>query len=122
MRRRIAALSAALVMLALSACGEAAFNGSRVKNEDEYIIECSILNGEDSHTMLLAAGDVLSVEIVSEAGEIDLSIMGRGGENAFRGTELGSCQFEVGILESGEYEISLTGRRARGKVSVRIKK
>lgn len=120
MKKLLCLLSLMLVMLLLAGCGSTAatFSGSRVTNDDQYVLEFSILDRSDTQTMTLSQGDQLDVTIDCGSGDIAVTIQMGDQEPIYRGNQLPSSAFSVGIPKSGEYALTVTGNNAKGKVSI----
>ncbi len=119
MKRKTAALLIAVLLPMLSCgCSWDGFEGRKVKNETEYRLEYSVFTGTDDHVMQLEAGDILKVEIVSQAGGVDLTIGMEGGEPVYRGRQLPDSAFSVRIGVPGEYTIEVSGSAAKGSIQI----
>lgn len=99
-------------------CGYSEFNGSRTGNESQFIMEYKVLNKTDSQLMQLEEGDKVDFEIVSEAGRLDIVVWKEEEDPIYTGTDIPTGPFQITITESGTYNFSVTGRRARGSVSI----
>ena len=53
------------------------FTGERIKNPDSYSLDILRMNGTDSHTLSLNAGDVLQVEFETSKGSLHIKITAR---------------------------------------------
>lgn len=51
-----------LTTVAFSSCADSGFDGSRIKNPDSYTLDIRKMNGKDSHTLELSAGDALQID------------------------------------------------------------
>ena len=97
--KKICCLSSLLCILLLNGCIQPSFNGSRTGNQDQLIMEYSIMNTEDSQLLTLQENDIVDVQIVSDAGK------------------LSSQSFQILIKEDGDYKVTVKGYRAKGSVS-----
>lgn len=118
MRKWLTMLAALMILLTLTGCDQEAFSGSKVKDATEYRLEYSVFTGTDDHVMRLEAGDILKVEIVSEAGGVDLTIGMEGQEPVYRGRQLPDSAFSVRIAVPGEYTIGALGSAAKGSIHI----
>lgn len=65
----------------------------------------------------LESGDILEVVISNESGNVDVSVGIDGAEPVYTGNGLTDFRFSLNILESGIYQITVTGHNACGSVS-----
>lgn len=59
------------------------FTGERIKNPDSYSLDILRMNGTDSHTLSLNAGDVLQVEFETSKGSLLIKITAPDGARSF---------------------------------------
>lgn len=120
-RMTTAVLALWIACMALTGCTPD-FNGSRVKNDTQYLLEYTQFDGTDSHTLSLQEGDELHVGIVSKEGSVSIAIEDEAGEPVYRGTKIAdTCDFDVAIQETGAYTVTVTGETAGGSVSFTVK-
>ena len=114
------AISAILLVMCLlfAGCeGKSTFDGSRTSGETEFRMEYSILDKEESAELKLAEGDQLQVSISHTTGNVDV-IVGRNGEEPiYKGTGQENADFVLTIPQTGAYQVSVRGHRAKGKIS-----
>lgn len=96
------------------------FDGNRVKNPDSYTLEIERMNGDDTHTMRLEAGDALQVQIEIQKGSLHLEIQSPDGSVLYEGNGTEATAFTVDIPESGVYTISVKARQAKGFLHIRL--
>lgn len=96
------------------------FDGNRVKNPDSYTLEIERMNGDDTHTMRLEAGDALQVQFEIQKGSLHLEIQSPDGSVLYEGNGTEATAFTVGIPESGVYTISVEARQAKGFLHIRL--
>ncbi len=114
----LAALCAAIL---LSAARKApVFNGSRVKTADVYTLDIQEMNGTDSHTLTLQAGNVLHIELEPAQGELQLEIRSSG-VCLYSGNGSLCSAFDLTVPQDGEYTVSVAAKQAAGRVDVRRK-
>lgn len=78
------ALLAGLTML-LVIYSRPGFTGERIKNPDSYSMDIRRMNGTDSHTLSLNAGDVLQVEFETSKGSLLIKITAPDGTIIYAG-------------------------------------
>ena len=79
------------------------------------------MNGTDSHTLNLTAGDVLQAEFETEKGSLHMEITAPDGTLLYAGNGEAATAFEIAIPETGLYAIDVEARHAKGKISIRLK-
>lgn len=102
----------------LTSCNQTEFNGDRVANPDSYRLEIEQMNGADTHTMELNAGDTLNIHFETEHGKLHMEIKAPNGTLIYIGNGEEATDFTVNISESGEYSVHVEARNARGKISI----
>ena len=92
-----------LLALALTACGGADFDGSRLGNESELTMEFKTLNREDEQNLTIGEGEHLHAEISVEKGSLSVVIQ---------------KDDEAPVYEDGDLkgDLVLTLRRKRGHI------
>lgn len=115
--KRYGAVLLSLLLVFLAGCEAAQFEGSRIVNEDRFILEYSAFHNIDSELMDLRKGDVLAVEVVSDSGKLSIQIQKDGETPIYQGSNLPTGSFRIEIPESGTYKITVTGDHAQGSVS-----
>lgn len=100
-----------------TACEKNEFNGNKICNDNEFILEYSEFNTTYEHSLSLEEGDVIHCNIEADEGTLDISIEKDDGVSAYRGNDVSSGSFDVRITEAGEYTITVTGDEAVGRVS-----
>ena len=117
-KKAITAILLAMCFL-LSGCGKkSAFDGSRISSETVFRMEYSILDKEESAEMKLTEGDLIQVYISHTAGNVDVIVGENGEEPIYKGTEQENADFVLTVPKTGTYQISVTGHRAKGEVSL----
>lgn len=87
-------------------------------NESQLIMEYKVLNKTESQKLKLAEGDIVYFEVVNQSGSISISLKKEGDEPVFEGKNISTSTFQVGVEESGIYTVSVTGRNAKGSISI----
>lgn len=119
----IFAAAAAVIMLALTLPRIFGLTGSRfTKNvdEDSFTMTFYPLNGSQTETFALNAGDAVEVVFERTSGTLSALIGQPGKEPVYQGNDMASGSFSVIVPDDGAYEITVTGRRAEGSVSFQI--
>ena len=100
------------------------FDGERIGNDSEFILEYEMFNGSDSQDLKLQKGDSLEVAVVNDGGTLNMDIVKKDdGETLYEGENLRTSSFEIKAPEDGIYEVSVEGEKAVGEVTVeRIKR
>lgn len=93
------------------------FQGSKITNANSIELTYTLLDREETSSMLLSAGDTLDVMIQNESGNIDLAIGIEGQEAVYTGNALADETFSLDIPYDGAYNIRVTGHDAAGTVS-----
>ncbi|WP_195985755.1 hypothetical protein [Clostridium sp. D33t1_170424_F3] len=120
MKRAVLFLLLLLLAGSVTACGwiGTRFDGSRLGNEDQLVMDYKVLNQTDTQSLKLEAGDVVDFAIVSEWGQVDLSLQKDGEEAVYEKTNVPTSSFQVAIEDSGTYLLTVTGRHAKGSVHI----
>ena len=105
----------------LTACGQLKFDGTREATADSYQLDIEKMNGTDTHTLKLNAGDVLDVWFQTEYGKLYMEIKAPDGTLICTGNGEETTDFTVNISDSGEYSVCVEAKGARGKICVRRK-
>ena len=99
---------------------QAIFDGNMIKNADAYILEFTKMNQEDSHTLTLDKGDILSVDFAVGSGRVDLSIGMDEEEAIYRANEMDTGVFELTVPKKGDYQITVRARHASGYIKITL--
>lgn len=110
--------AAAAVLIALRAAP--AFQGSLVKNPDEFRLDIRRMNGIDSHVLTLKTSDTLRVHFKTDSGRMKLEILAPDGSSLYSGNSDGTngSDFDLNLPADGDYQINVTGERASGELLV----
>lgn len=98
-------------------CKPQVFDGSSTGNDSQFIVEYSVLNTTKTHEMALEEGATVNVEIENVSGRVDILVTDSAGESIYKGDDASSGEFTIGIPKTDTYEFSVTGNKARGRVS-----
>ena len=89
-----------------------------LKTQDSYALESQQMNGADSHTLDLTAGDVLQVEFAAEKGFLYMEITAPDGTVIYAGNGKETTAFELNLSETGAYTVAVEARHAKGKINI----
>ena len=111
-------MPALLLLAALSACSLVpSFNGSRIGNDSQLLMEYSLFNSTYSQQLTLEAGDMLLGETVCEAGKLSVTLEKEGAHPpVFQQENIPTGTVRIDIEEDGEYTLTVTGENARGSL------
>lgn len=73
MKKMITIFSVIFLSTALTACSPD-FNGSRIGDDSQLIMEYTAFNTTDSQDLVVEAGDIIHTEIVIEDGQLSYKI------------------------------------------------
>lgn len=93
------------------------FEGRKIENANEFIVDYDYLNKTLTHYMTLKKGEVISVEAINIEGDLTLSLDDMRGQNIYKNREVKRERLAVEIPHSGKYVISVVGSSANGSVS-----
>lgn len=102
----------------LNGCGQKGFDGTRVANPDSYRLDMEQMNGTDTHTMKLDAGDLLEIHFETGQGKLHMEIKSPDGILVYAGNGEEATDFTVNISESGVYSVSVEAHNAKGKIHI----
>ena len=78
-------------------------------------LDYSAFNGTEYQVLELETGDTILMEIVSDRGSVDVSVVGDADrESIFDEDGLDSGTYTIQVPESGSYEVRVTGNQASG--------
>lgn len=121
--KKISAFILSLVLtISFTACASMKYEGSRIGNDTQLIMDYKVFNTTDSQTLELAAGDVVNCEVISNSGSIDIVLQKSKEEPIYNGTNISTATFQIVIEESGKYSVSVTGNHAKGSVHITTNK
>lgn len=91
------------------------FQGSRSGDETGLRLDYSAFNGTEYQVLELETGDTILMEIVSDRGSVDVSVVGDADrESIFDEDGLDSGTYTIQVPQSGSYEVRVTGNQASG--------
>ncbi|WP_050008113.1 hypothetical protein [Butyrivibrio sp. WCE2006] len=104
-------------ILVLGACGkQATFNGSKTGDANHFDIDFETLNTSYSYDLEMKAGESIDVSVEKQAGDISITIQKGDEKPIYRGNNMESTDFKVGINEEGTYTLTVSGDNAKGHV------
>ena len=112
-----------LVILAATAAvltgcaAQNAFEGTMATDTNGFSMEYTILDREMTSELKLDEGDGLRVELSHDSGRVDITVGQEGRDPVYSGRDQANAAFEIIITEGGTYRVSVTGHRARGRIS-----
>ena len=104
----------------LFCCNQENFTGSRVKNQDAYLLDIDKMNGTDLHTLELQEGYVLDIQFETVKGSLYMEIKAPDGTAVYRGNGKETTDFTVNIRESGVYTVVVEARNAKGIIHIQL--
>lgn len=110
------------ILLILFGCGKRTFDGSSTGNDEQFILDYSIMNCTKTNDMKLEKGANINVVIENESGNLDILIADSDGEKVYKGDDVTSGEFSVEIPKTDTYKVSVTGKNAKGNVSFKVGK
>ena len=118
MKKILPFAAALLLAVSLSGCGEPDFDGSRLGNDSQLVMEYKTLNGTDSQELELKEGDLLEIQLLNHGGGSLKAVVQKGEEEPiFEEENISVNRVTLEIEESGPSTVTVTGQKARGSVS-----
>ncbi len=123
-RKNIAVLLLSIIITGvfLTACDAEYFVGSRETTSNSYCLDIKRMDGTDTHTLKLDAGDILDIHFETAYGELNIEIKAPDGTLVYAGNGKEATDFTVNISESGEYSVSVTAHSAEGVIHIKQKR
>lgn len=110
------------VFLIITGCGKQIFDGSSTGNDEQFIIDYSIMNCNKTNDMKLEKGANINVIIENKSGHLDILITNSSREKIYKGDDATSGEFSIEVPKTDTYKFSVTGKNAKGRVSFRLDK
>jgi hypothetical protein len=114
-------LIGALLLTLFTACGKQIFDGSRTGNDKQFIMDYKVLNKTETHEMKLDKGAKVDVAIKNTSGRLDVFVESADGKEIYKGNDIESGQFTLEIKDAGNYKFIVTGSKAKGSVSFKVR-
>ena len=92
-----------------------------LKTQDAYILDSQQMNGTDSHTLNLAAGDVLQITFEAEKGSLHMEITAPDGTILYAGNGEEATEFEINLSQTGAYTVTVEARHAKGSIHIQVR-
>jgi hypothetical protein len=113
-------LSVLLMLVIFTACSKQVFDGSCTGNDEQFVVDYSVLNCTKTHEIKLEKGATINVIVESKSGRVDILVVDENGEEIYKGDNASSGKFLIDILKTGLYKFSVTGSNAKGSVNFRV--
>jgi len=113
-------ITSILIFSIFAGCNNQIFDGNRSGNDAQFIMDYSVLNKTEVHEMKLEEGTLINVNIVNNAGRLDILIVSISGSEIYRGDNVNSGQFKVEIPQTDTYKFVVKGIKAEGSVSFKV--
>lgn len=110
------------IFILFTGCAKQTFNGSSTGNDEQFLIDYSIMNCTKTNDMKLEKGAKINVVIDNKSGKLDILIANSTGEKIYKGDAATSGKFIVEVPKDDIYRISVTGENAKGYVSFKVDK
>lgn len=122
-QKKIAVLLLSIIIMGVffTACDAGCFVGSRKATSDSYCLDIERMDGTDTHTLKLDAGDILDIHFETAYGELNIKIKAPDGTLIYTGNGKETTDFTVNISGSGEYSVCVTAHSAKGVINIKQK-
>ena len=117
---KIMTLSLLILTIAVG-CSKQVFDGSVTGNDEQFLLDFSILNTTKTHDIKLEKGQNVDVVFEIESGKLEIFVEDTSGEKIYEGNTGTSGEFTLGIPKTDTYKISVTGRDAKGNISFKVR-
>ena len=109
-----------ILALLLTACGTE-FDGSRIGNNNEFVMDYKVFNKTDSQDLIVEKGDTIHAKIIVDEGNLSFKIKKDDEVPVYEGVNVSlSDEFDVDIEESGVYTVTVMGEKAKGSISFTV--
>ncbi len=116
MKKIITIFSVIFLVTLLTSCSTD-FDGSRIGNNNQLMMEYTAFDTTDSQDLVVEAGDTIHAEIVIEDGQLSYKIQKNDDEPIAESEDISSSEdFDVEIEKSGTYTVTVIGEKTRGSV------
>ena len=107
-----------MLIMALSACGNADFVGNSYKVGNNITIEFQILNMRETQEIDLKSGDTVRFDVTRESGQIDIAFGLKDASPDYEGKSVELNSFTVTVHENGIYILTVIGSEAKGSIKL----
>ena len=107
-----------MLIMTLTACGNADFVGNSYKVGNNITIEFQTLNTAQTQEIDLKSGDTVRFDVTRESGQIDIAFGIKDASPDYEGKSVESSSFTVTVHEDGRYILTVTGADAKGSVKL----
>jgi len=109
-----------LILIIATGCGKQTFNGSSTGNDEQFVLDYSVLNCTKTHDIKLEKGATINVIIENKSGRVDVFVEDVDGEKIYKGDDASSGKFSLEIPKTSTYKFSVTGTNAKGNISFKV--
>ncbi|MDO4813208.1 MAG: hypothetical protein Q3995_06815 [Eubacteriales bacterium] len=117
-RKYFLVIACFMLIMTLTACGNADFVGNSYKVGNNITIEFQILNMTETQEIDLKSGDTVQFDVTRESGQIDIAFGLKNALPDYEGKSVESNSFTVTVHEDGRYVLNVTGSEAKGSVKL----
>lgn len=118
MKKFLSIIGFLIIVFSLSGCGKSSFDGSRIGNDSQFVMEYKIFNTTDEQSLLLEVGDTIQAKMVIDSGKLSIKIQKDNDTPIYENDNIVvSESFNIEIQESGTYTVTVTGEKTKGSVS-----
>ena len=107
-----------MLIMTLTACGNADFVGNSYKIGNSITIEFQTLNTAQTQEIDLKSGDMVQFDVTRESGQIDIAFGLKDASPDYEGKSVESSSFTVTVHEDGRYVLTVTGSGAQGSIKL----
>jgi hypothetical protein len=117
MKKIVLMMMLAALLGFFSGCRSETFEGESIESDSTFSLDYSYLNESREHSLFVAQGGHIDVDIESESGHIDVYVYDSAENTIYQGNDAATSSFRLEIAEAGNYRIVVTGEKAAGKAS-----
>lgn len=117
-RKYFLVIACFMLIMTLTACGNADFVGNSYKVGNNITIEFQTLNTAQTQEIDLKSGDTVRFDVTRESGQIDIAFGIKDASPDYEGKSVESSSFTVTVHEDGRYILTVTGADAKGSVKL----
>ena len=117
-RKSFLVIAVFMLIMTLTACGNAGFAGNSYKIGNSITIEFQTLNTAQTQEIDLKSGDTVQFDITIESGQIDCAFGLKDALPDYEGKSVKSSSFTVTVHEDGRYVLTVSGSEAKGGVKL----